>query len=469
MKGHPSVSAARWLVGVMVSVVVAFLLATLAAQHLDGAVATRANDIIANAMPSVQLLSSARGNLRRLEHAFEAAASTDASAKLQSEVESLRRDLDEALASYAALPFFSDEPAQYAQVLQVLATLDRDRASWSLAPGLTADALGKLREDFSRVDEALERMVRFDAEQGQRLGLEIEHIRAQSAGLVALLHGLSVALALVGVALALRQLRRAALARRAERAEREHREAALAAQNEALGEFAGRVAHDILSPLTTAMLSLDIVRQSCPRDPVTTRATERGVAAVHRVHALVEDLLSFARAGGQAEPGVAAEIAPVLTDLLDGLAMQAQEQRISLTLAPVPPGAVACSTGVLTSVVLNLVRNAMKYMGDASDRRIEVRVLDAATRWRIEVSDTGPGIPEDQQQRIFEPYVQLGRRREGIGLGLAIVDRLVRSHGGAVGVRSNPGAGALFWFELPKVHAPDPVRSDSAELAAGVA
>jgi signal transduction histidine kinase len=114
---------------------------------------------------------------------------------------------------------------------------------------------------------------------------------------------------------------------------------------------------------------------------------------------------------------------------------------------------------VFASLITNLVRNAIKYMGDASVRRIDVRVSDNLSRWRVEVADTGPGIPLDHQQRIFEPYVQIVRGGAGIGLGLATVDRLVRAHGGAVGLSSRPGAGACFWFELPKAAANAPAAS----------
>ncbi len=329
-----------------------------------------------------------------------------------------------------------------------LAILDQDLRAWEASREPVA--LAKLRKDIALVDKAVQRVVEFDAAQGQRLGLEIERIRGQSKGLVMLLNGISVVLAVVATVLALRQVRRAARERTREQAERERREAELATQNKALGDFSGRVAHDILSPLHTAMLSLDIVRQTSQLDQRAAQATERGIAAVHRVHTLVDGLLAFARAGGEPEPGAAAELAPILEDLVDGLALQAQDRRITLALAPVPKGNVACSGGVLTSVALNLVRNAMKHMGDMRERRVDVRVLDAQTCWRIEVSDTGPGIPADQQQRIFQPYVQLARGAAGIGLGLATVDRLVRAHGGSVGVQSQLGSGSLFWFELPK-------------------
>jgi signal transduction histidine kinase len=307
-----------------------------------------------------------------------------------------------------------------------------------------------VHRNLDGVEQAVRAIVEFDAMQGQRLGLEIERIRGQMTGTIMLLEASSVALAILAAFLAFRQARRAVGVLELDRTAGEQREAELASRAEALGEFAGRVAHDILSPLSTSMLGLEIARGACRMDPDAQRAATQGVAAIHRVHTLVDGLLAFSRAGGRPEPGVSTEIAPLIVELIDGLTLQARQQRIALELAAVPAGTVACSPGVLTSLISNLVRNAIRYMGDAPSRRIDVRVLDAGERWRFEVQDTGAGIPVEQQQLIFEPYVQLGRSDTGIGLGLATVDRLVRAHGGSLGVVSAPGRGALFWFELPK-------------------
>lgn len=437
----------------MASVVLAFIAATVTAQHVQSAIATRTSDIISNAMPSVKLLSAARGDLHRMERGVDHdAAGAQDRAALEPGITAARQDMDEAVTSYLALPFFPQERPLFAPVASGIAKLDADRAAWrsSRAPG----ALATLRSDFIAVDAALERSIAFDAEQGQRLGLEIEQIRGESKGVVMLLDAIAVVLASGAAVLALRQLRRAAHARRLELAARERREAELAERNEALGQFAGRVAHDILSPLTSAALSLDLVREACRHDRASLRAIERGLAGVRHVHALVDGLLAFARAGGTPEPGIRADLASVLGDLLEGLGEQAQERGIALSVGPLPPGQVACSAGVLTSIVSNLVQNAVKYMQEAGERRIAVRVDEAGPSWHIEVRDTGPGIPEDQQKRIFEPYVQLARGGSGIGLGLATVDRLVRAHGGKLGVRSQPGSGSTFWFELPKPREP---------------
>jgi signal transduction histidine kinase len=109
---------------------------------------------------------------------------------------------------------------------------------------------------------------------------------------------------------------------------------------------------------------------------------------------------------------------------------------------------------LLSSVLTNLVDNALKYMGDAPVRAVTLRAEDRPASVYFEVQDSGPGIPTGKEERIFEPYVRLSNRGEpGIGLGLATVKRLCQAHGGAVGVRTAPGGGATFWFELPRVSA----------------
>lgn len=120
-----------------------------------------------------------------------------------------------------------------------------------------------------------------------------------------------------------------------------------------------------------------------------------------------------------------------------------------------PPATVQCSEGVLTSLVANVVRNALKYMGDAEVRCVTLSASDAGACWRVAVADTGPGIPDAKRNILFEPYVRGSSAEPGIGLGLATVKRLAEAHGGRVGVDSHPGDGATFWFELPKALSPE--------------
>ena len=466
---NASLSAARWLVGVIAGVVMSFLIATIVTQRLEGAIAGHANDIVANAMPSVRMLTNVLGDLDRIDFEIDqyAVAPADQRRGLLERVRADLREADAVVASYALLPAFPGEPVlstpAKAQLLELDAQVDH-----LLSNGHDL-AFTDLHRKLDTLQQSLRALVEFDATQGQRLGFEIERIRGETSWMVALLDAVSVALAIIAAILAVRQLRRSARALEVARTASEQREAELASRAEALGQFAGRVAHDILSPLSTALLSLEAVRPACEVDPSAQRANSRGIAAVNRVHTLVDGLLAFSRAGGHPSPGRSTKVAPVIADVCDDLTLQARQQRITLAVAPIPDAVVACSPGVLTSVVSNLVGNAIRYMGDAPKRRIDVRVLDAGGRWRVEVEDSGPGIPHDQQQRIFEPYVQLGNGDAGLGLGLATVDRLVRAHGGSLGVLSPAGRGSLFWFELPKMIAvPEDARAPSAGHAVTV-
>ena len=69
--------------------------------------------------------------------------------------------------------------------------------------------------------------------------------------------------------------------------------------------------------------------------------------------------------------------------------------------------------------------------------------------WRVEVADNGPGIPADRRGQVFEPLVRVDETVEGSGLGLAICARVVRAHGGEIGLDDTAGGGATVWFELP--------------------
>jgi signal transduction histidine kinase len=104
----------------------------------------------------------------------------------------------------------------------------------------------------------------------------------------------------------------------------------------------------------------------------------------------------------------------------------------------------------LTQVLLNLVGNAIKFT-EVGEVRVEVSASDEA--FLVAVADTGPGIPEADQAKIFEEFHQVDssstRKKGGTGLGLSIAKRIVELHGGRIWVESSPGKGSTFWFTLP--------------------
>jgi signal transduction histidine kinase len=216
-----------------------------------------------------------------------------------------------------------------------------------------------------------------------------------------------------------------------------------------LEKFAAQMAHDVRSPLASVGFALDMARHH-PGEPKSEDAMDRAGKALERVAALVDGLLAFAVAGAPPSTGERANVKAVVDDVVDAESPTAKAREITLRLDPVPDTVVACSRGVLTSMVSNLVRNAIKYMGDSATRQVTVRAIRRRSMTRIEVQDTGPGVPRQLRAAIFDPYVRCpGQTASGLGLGLATVKRLAEAYGGAAGIAKNIGFGSLFWFELP--------------------
>jgi signal transduction histidine kinase len=186
-------------------------------------------------------------------------------------------------------------------------------------------------------------------------------------------------------------------------------------------------------------------------DTASRGYAERSARALQRVRMLVEGLLQYARAGGGVESAARTAVAPVLENVLSDCREGGRAGGIDVAFTSPEALDVACSGAVLTSIVQNLVSNALKFMGEQTVRRIDVRASDAGDRVRIEVADTGPGIPPEFQRTIFEPFVRGPQESaSGMGLGLATVKRLVNAHGGEITLRSTPGKGTTFCVDLPR-------------------
>jgi signal transduction histidine kinase len=218
-----------------------------------------------------------------------------------------------------------------------------------------------------------------------------------------------------------------------------------------LEQFSGRIAHDILSPLTAVSIALRLGCGPNQEKQSTARSLARGTNALERIQSLVYGLLEFARAGAKPDPKGRSEVEPILSNLAGALESDAAAVGAELKVAVSGTSVVACNSGVLTSLISNLAQNAIKYIGGGPIQRVEIRAFERGDFVRFEVEDTGPGLPPGLEEHVFEPYVQGPRATQGgIGLGLATVKRLVEAHRGTLGLRSVPGQGCVFWFELPK-------------------
>jgi signal transduction histidine kinase len=328
------------------------------------------------------------------------------------------------------------------RALPLVQTVLRDDA----APASTLPAQPDPRVVHDSLDDAAASVLaalEFDVRQSETMARDVRDVRVRTLRAVVGLDALATTIAVVGLFFAYRASKR--------HDQLAHDHSTLLADRVAeLDRFAGRMAHDVLSPLGTVVTGLALLERNCDERGRTYVTRSRD--AIFRVRELVEDLLRFARAGARSDPAARCALEAVFSRILADCSDAAAAASIELTIAPAPPIEVPCAVGVLTSIVENLVRNAVKYMGSSPVRRVVVRSVARAGIARIEVEDTGPGLPSDLHRKIFEPFFRgPDTGIAGTGLGLATVKRLAESHGGRAGVESSVGRGSVFWVELPAV------------------
>jgi signal transduction histidine kinase len=379
----------------------------------------------------VALASSVRdlGELVEMRAQLHRAIVARAGDGQEGDQESALRDLRAAFTLYAAA-----QSAPPAQLAAALGDFERD------PPGTDArDAHGS----GGRLGDLLMDELAAGTSRASGASERLGEIRGRSLRLVNALNLLWASLALVGGVVA------AVLVRRHQRVVERLRRVEQARASE-LEEFAGRVAHDILSPLGPVSPGLQVLSRKLDGDSAAQRAVAAIRRSLERVSMIVDELLRFARSGAQPAPGERADIARVLDSVRDELAPDAEQNGVTLRFEPAPQVEVACGEGAMLVVIHNLVRNAIKYIGDGPRRLVVTRAVVAAQSVRLSVQDTGPGLPAGMEQAVFAPYVRApGTHAPGIGLGLATVKRIVESRRGRVGVWSEPRKGATFWVDLP--------------------
>ena len=224
-------------------------------------------------------------------------------------------------------------------------------------------------------------------------------------------------------------------------------------------DFVANASHELRTPLTAIRGFAETLKAGAIRDP---DSAERFVDVILRhtlrLQALVNDLVALSRAES---PEQEYELAPVdladaVRDVVSGLAAQADRRTLDvrIDLASGLPDVVA-NPRALDQVLVNLVDNAIKYTPEGG--RIDVRASVDSDAVTLEIENTGPGIPADQLERIFERFyrVDAGRSREmgGTGLGLSIVRHLVARMGGEIQAESEPGKWTRFVLTLGRAGA----------------
>jgi PAS domain S-box-containing protein len=233
---------------------------------------------------------------------------------------------------------------------------------------------------------------------------------------------------------------------------RKQLEDSLMRANSALEQFAYAASHDLQEPLRTiGSYAQLLVRQQ--REQLSSTGIEclsYITSAVAKLNTLIQDLLTYARAGVGNEPLVTTSLDEDVESALSQLARAIQEAGATVTHDPLPT--VTGEHNQITRLFLNLIGNAIKYRAPDRPPEIHVSAVSEDDKWvTISVADNGIGFKQEYAEKIFNPFTRLhGQEYLGSGVGLTICRRIVDQFGGRIWAESNPGEGSNFYFSVPR-------------------
>jgi hypothetical protein len=216
-----------------------------------------------------------------------------------------------------------------------------------------------------------------------------------------------------------------------------------------LGSAVAKISHDLRNILTSAQLFVDRIEAS--EDPQVKRLAPKLVNSIRRAIGLTENVLAFGRAEEPPPTLARVALAELVSDVVESERLAVEDtQDISFSEDVPATMTLRADPEQLYRALANLVRNARQALAghpEGGEIGIAAREEDAA--WVIEVTDTGPGLPDKAREHLFTPF-QGGARKGGSGLGLAIAAELVRGHGGRLELGHTGPEGTRFTLRLPK-------------------
>ena len=212
----------------------------------------------------------------------------------------------------------------------------------------------------------------------------------------------------------------------------------------AMGEMAASLAHQLRTPLAAALLYTANLAQPGMADAAREKFSNKARAQLQRLERLIQDVLLFARGESIGKDRIpASELLADAAQTMDGLMREHAIEFVAVD---------ECDTAILVGsrkalfgALVNLLENALQATPEGGKICLSGKI--AGEFVRFEVRDSGPGVPQDKQDRIFEPFYTT--KGQGTGLGLAIALGVARAHGGAINLSSPPGQGAAFAMSLP--------------------
>jgi signal transduction histidine kinase len=211
-----------------------------------------------------------------------------------------------------------------------------------------------------------------------------------------------------------------------------------------LGELAASIAHEVRNPLASISASAQVLRRKLERDTERREFTEMILLESRHLEELVNNLLDFARPSKSELKMV--PLNDLLEETISLIVRQIEKQGVEL-VRNYDPGRPSAEIDErqIKQALLNVLINALQAMPEGGLLRVETASTERKVS--ITVADTGPGIPAENVEKIFQPF--FSTKHQGAGLGLSIVKRIIEEHGGSISVEN--GGGAVFTISLPRL------------------
>ncbi len=374
-------------------------------------------DIIEDAQQSIVLL----GNIRHSAMHF-------ASASTPREREKWRRAIAEASQNYDPIATYRGERVEWTRLQHLLELLQGD----ATGPASSTVAL----EDA--IDRSVGALVTIKTGAGRGNVSAIRAAHRQAIWIDVVAGGIVFAIMLLIAVWLLRVLarqRRLIL----ERVEFLH------AQNAELEAFAGRAAHDLRGPMSPILVYADLILKTPALSENVATLAQRICRSVERMARLVEDMLALSVSGRP--PAGRCSTAVVIPRIIEEMAEELCKVDLVTKLSG---GQAACSEGVLSQILRNLIGNAVKFRAPSRPLCITMETRDVGPMVQIVIEDNGIGMDVESAKHVFEPFYRGPTDRHGHGLGLAIVERTTRALAGNCELSSILDRGTRLTVRLPR-------------------
>lgn len=220
-------------------------------------------------------------------------------------------------------------------------------------------------------------------------------------------------------------------------------------------DFVANVSHELKTPVGAVSLLAEAIDSAADDPTAVHRFAGRLETESKRLSALVQDIIELSRLQGTdvVLKGAEVDLRDVVDEAVDRTSLLAHERGVNVSVGGDEQAMVFGDADLLMTACRNLIDNAIKHSPDGTAVGVGVRCRDGLVS--VAVTDRGPGIPEEDQERVFERFYRVDAARSratgGTGLGLSIVKHVASNHGGEVTLWSRPGQGSTFTLRLPQL------------------